>query len=205
NCLLEKKPVKEQKAQSNNDKSKNVSYADAKEAKQKQSESEKENALLKKIPKVQPTFKTLKQEDPMDITVNFPIANSLETDKARKTVAIRCNVKIKGTPVIAILDSGAAMSIITNKLIKRLGLAPTKESKTVVVTANSGRSKALGIVENIKIVPDEDKIDKIKNYPIPVTLRQIWGFLELVSYYRKFTNRFSKIAKPLNQLLKNEL
>ncbi|CAG8795724.1 24707_t:CDS:2, partial [Dentiscutata erythropus] len=78
-------------------------------------------------------------------------ANSLETDKVQKTVAIRYHVKIKGTPVIAILDLGAAVSIITNKLIKRLGLALTKESKTVVVTANGGRSKALGIVENIKI------------------------------------------------------
>ncbi|CAG8803972.1 3483_t:CDS:2, partial [Dentiscutata erythropus] len=162
NYKSEKKPVKEQKALSNNDKSKNVSYANAeyeddswdqkelvyifqtpqhqsyikdyKETKQKQSESEKENALLKKTPKVPPTFETPDQKDSMDITVNFPI-----------------------------------------------------ESKIVVVTFNSGRSKTLGIVENIKIM--------LQGIVIPIDLQVIKSMNETLLLG---TDWFAKSCTTLN-------
>ena len=75
---------------------------------------------------------------------NAPIseANHVELGPKRKTVAMRCHVNIKGQPVVAILDSGAAVSIITARLMKRLGLKINKESKTIVITANRARKKA---------------------------------------------------------------
>ena len=54
------------------------------------------------------------------------------------------------------------------------------------------------------ILPDEDKIDKVKNFPIPHNLRTLRGFIGLASYYRKFINKFSDIAKPLNKLLQKD-
>ena len=65
-----------------------------------------------------------------------------EEDK-RKTTAAKCYIRIKGNPIIAILDSGAAVSIITNKLMNKLGLQPDAPSKTVVITANGTRTWAL--------------------------------------------------------------
>jgi hypothetical protein len=70
----------------------------------------------------------------------------------RKTSAVRCRVRIKGNPLIAVLDSGAAVSIITNKLMKKIGLAIGKPSNVFVITANGNRTRALGqIAVNIAI------------------------------------------------------
>jgi hypothetical protein len=52
------------------------------------------------------------------------------------------------------------------------------------------------------IKTDEKKVEKIKNYPKPTTITELKGFLGLASYYRRFIKDFSKIAKPLNDLMK---
>jgi hypothetical protein len=52
------------------------------------------------------------------------------------------------------------------------------------------------------IKTDEKKIEKVKNYPKPTTITELKGFLGLASYYRRFIEDFSKIAKPLNDLMK---
>ena len=36
--------------------------------------------------------------------------------------AAKCYIRIKGNPLVAVLDSGAATSIITKKLLNKLGL-----------------------------------------------------------------------------------
>ena len=53
------------------------------------------------------------------------------------------------------------------------------------------------------IKTDKKKIEKIMNYPRPITITELKGFLGLASYYRRFIKDFSKIAKPLNDLMKN--
>jgi hypothetical protein len=60
------------------------------------------------------------------------------------------------------------------------------------------------IVSRQGISPDPSKIDKIKNFPIPKNLTELRGFLGLASYYRKFIKDFSRIAKPINTLLKKD-
>jgi hypothetical protein len=58
------------------------------------------------------------------------------------------------------------------------------------------------IVGKDGIRTDPTKIEKVKNFPIPKNLTQLRGFLGLASYYRRFIKDFSKIANPLNKLLK---
>src|SRR6266511_941893 len=58
------------------------------------------------------------------------------------------------------------------------------------------------VVGNDGLKPDPRKIDKIKNLPIPTTQKGVRSVLGLCGYYRKFVKGFSKIAKPLNELLK---
>ena len=60
-------------------------------------------------------------------------------------------INIKEQLVIAVLDSEAAVSIITAKLIKKLELRINKDSKLIVVIANRAKKKFLGIIINIKI------------------------------------------------------
>src|ERR1043165_5449033 len=60
------------------------------------------------------------------------------------------------------------------------------------------------IVGRDGLKPDPAKIEKIKNIREPRDITGIRSFLGLCSYYRKFIKGFSKIAKPLNELLKKE-
>ncbi|CAG8650277.1 5438_t:CDS:1, partial [Paraglomus occultum] len=92
-------------------------------------------------------------------------ANQAKIHQSKKTIAMRCYIRIKENSVIAILDSGAAVSIITAKLIRKLELHIQRPSKTIVFTANRNHTKALGIIPDIKI--------KIQDIIIPINLQVI--------------------------------
>ena len=49
------------------------------------------------------------------------------------------------------------------------------------------------------------KLIAVKNFPIPKTQNNIKQFLGLAGYYRRFIDGVSKIACPLNQLLKRDI
>ena len=51
---------------------------------------------------------------------------------------------------------------------------------------------------------DPKKVEKMKKLPAPKNLKEVRGIMGLLGYYRKFVPNFSKIAKPINQLLKKE-
>jgi hypothetical protein len=51
------------------------------------------------------------------------------------------------------------------------------------------------------IQPDPDKISAVKDFPVPKKVKDVRSFLGLANYYRRFIKDFSKIAKPLTQLL----
>ena len=52
------------------------------------------------------------------------------------------------------------------------------------------------------IKPEQDKMDKIRSVPRPVTKKQVRSFLGLVGFYRRFIQGFSDIALPLTNLTK---
>jgi len=58
------------------------------------------------------------------------------------------------------------------------------------------------VIDQQGVRTDPEKIEKVKNFPIPKNLTQLRSFLGLASYYRKFIKNFSKIAGPLNKLMK---
>jgi hypothetical protein len=49
---------------------------------------------------------------------------------------------------------------------------------------------------------DPEKVQEVMNWKPPTTIRQIWSFLGLAGYYRRFIPDFSRIAKPMTELLK---
>ena len=60
-------------------------------------------------------------------------------------------LRINGRAQTAIVDSGAATSIITKALLNKLNCRINRPSKLIVVTANGARTKSLGIVSNLPV------------------------------------------------------
>jgi len=58
------------------------------------------------------------------------------------------------------------------------------------------------IIGQTGVKPDEKRIEAVRDYPEPKTTRELEGFLGLAGYYRRFISNFSKISKPLTELLK---
>ena len=86
-------------------------------------------------------------------------------EKKRRTTAAKCYIRVKGDPVVAILDSGAAVSIITKRLMDKLRLEMDTPSRTVVVTADGTKTRALGQISNLNIF--------IQDLVIPIRLQVI--------------------------------
>ena len=53
--------------------------------------------------------------------------------------------------------------------------------------------------------PDPKKLEAVRNYPVPRNAKNMKQVLGLAGYYRRFIHQFSKIVKPLTNLLKKEI
>ena len=51
------------------------------------------------------------------------------------------------------------------------------------------------------ILPNPEKVSKVKDWLIPTTAKEIHSFLGLASYYRRFIPQFAKWANPLHDLI----
>ena len=64
------------------------------------------------------------------------------------------------------------------------------------------RVKFLGhVVSSSGLETDPDKIEKINNWPRPTNADQLRSFVAFCGYYRRFVKDFSKVTKPLTDIL----
>ena len=57
------------------------------------------------------------------------------------------------------------------------------------------------VVSGKSIETDPSKIDKVQNWPMPNNPDELRSFLAFAGYYRRFSKDYSKISKPLSELL----
>jgi hypothetical protein len=51
---------------------------------------------------------------------------------------------------------------------------------------------------------DPSKVQDVLSWNAPMSVGDIWSFLGLVGYYRRFIKGFSKIRKHMTELLKKD-
>ena len=54
------------------------------------------------------------------------------------------------------------------------------------------------------VSPNDDKLEAVKSYPTPTTLKQVRAFLGLTGFYRKFISKYAEVARPLYALTKKD-
>jgi hypothetical protein len=55
------------------------------------------------------------------------------------------------------------------------------------------------------IMVDPTKVQEVLDWKAPISVHKVWSFLGLAGYYRRFIQDFSKIAKPMIQLLQKDM
>ncbi len=50
---------------------------------------------------------------------------------------------------------------------------------------------------------ESSKVEEVRNWPVPKTVRHIQSFLGLAWFYLKFVHKFAEIARPLTDILKS--
>jgi hypothetical protein len=50
----------------------------------------------------------------------------------------------------------------------------------------------------------EDRVEKVRNYPKPTTIKQLRTFIGFANYYRHFIDRYADIIDPLNKMALNK-
>jgi hypothetical protein len=60
------------------------------------------------------------------------------------------------------------------------------------------------VVSSKGIMVDPRKVKEVLDWKPPTTMSEVRSFLGLASYYRRFIPNFSKITKPITELLKKE-
>ena len=60
------------------------------------------------------------------------------------------------------------------------------------------------VISGEGIAVDPTKVVTVTNWEAPTTVGEIQSFLGLAGYYQRFIENFSKIAKPMTELLKKE-
>src|SRR3954469_15757825 len=60
------------------------------------------------------------------------------------------------------------------------------------------------VVSGEGVVVDPSKVSRVTEWETPTTVGDIRSFLGLTGYYRSFIENFSKLAKPMTELLKKE-
>ena len=78
-------------------------------------------------------------------------AHYVEQDNDHLTTAMKCKILVGREPVTAVIDSRAAVSIITHSLMKKLGYTPDQPSNLVIAIANGARIKALGEISHLQV------------------------------------------------------
>ncbi|CAG8766085.1 3997_t:CDS:2, partial [Cetraspora pellucida] len=97
---------------------------------------QKSNATYAQILQIPKQRRNLAQALKRPLITPVEETNLVDPKPSSRTTAAKCYVRVKKNPILAVLDSGAAVSIISKRLMNKLGLTIQEPSTAIVVTAN---------------------------------------------------------------------
>jgi hypothetical protein len=71
------------------------------------------------------------------------------------TTPVKCNIRIQNNPYQAIIDSGAAVSMIAHDIVKELGLKIQQASSSLIVSAIGTSTRPLEIIKDLPVEIEE--------------------------------------------------
>ena len=60
------------------------------------------------------------------------------------------------------------------------------------------------IIGEDRVRMEKEKVQRVIEWPVPRSVKDVQKFLGLVNYYRWFVKDFAKIAKPLQEIMRKE-
>ena len=107
------------------------------------------------------------------------------------------------------LDNTCIFSSSVNEMLNRIEMVLECISKTSILKLSREKSfffqsKVLflgHILSKKGISPNPNKIQKVKDWPVPTNTKEVHSFLGLASYYRQFVLQFAKWANSLHNLI----
>ena len=64
---------------------------------------------------------------------------------------VKYNIKLRNRPYQAIIDSGAAISMISHQVVKELGLKIKAPSTSLIISATGPSTRPLGIIKDLSV------------------------------------------------------